>query len=147
MRRYAILIPVLMLGAIILLAIVPMAIASDMTAKDLVAEAKKEISEVSVAEAKAMLDKGGVSFLDVREPDEFKTGHVLGAVNLPRGLLEFKIDKAVPDKNTKIIVYCKTGGRGALTAYTLGRMGYKNAVNMNGGWDAWKLEGYPSEQD
>ena len=121
------------------------AASKEMTANDLVAEAKKNVCEVSVSEAKEMLDKGGYLFLDCREPKEFKMGHVPGAVNIPRGLLEFKIDKKVPDKKAPIVVYCKVGGRGCLSACTLCRMGYKNVSNMAGGWLAWEKAGYPVE--
>jgi rhodanese-related sulfurtransferase len=123
----------------------PIAVAKDMTAKELVAEAKKNICEVSVSEAKALLDKGGYIFLDCRTSKEFKMGHVPGAMNIPRGLLEFKISKKIPDKNAKIAMYCKSGGRGCLATCTLCRMGYKNVKNMGGGWKAWEKAGYPIE--
>ena len=123
----------------------PIAVAKDMTAAELVTEAKKSICEVSISEAKALLDKGGYIFLDCREPKEFKMGHVPGAMNIPRGLLEFKIAKKVPDKNTKILMYCKKGGRGCLASCTLCQMGYKNVKNINGGWMAWEKAGYPVE--
>jgi rhodanese-related sulfurtransferase len=123
----------------------PMALAKDMTAQDLVGEAKKNICEVSVSEAKALLDKGGYIFLDCREPKEFKMGHVPGAMNIPRGLLEFKIGKKVSDKNANIVMYCKKGGRGCLATCTLCRMGYKNVKNMAGGWKAWEKAEYPVE--
>jgi rhodanese-related sulfurtransferase len=119
--------------------------AKPMTASDLVKEAKKNVCEISVSEAKALLDKGGWVFLDCREPKEFKMGHVPGAINIPRGVLEFKIDKKVPDKKANIVVYCKVGGRGCLSACTLCRMGYKNVKNMGGGWMAWEKAGYPVE--
>lgn len=123
----------------------PQAIAKDMTAKELVTEAKKSICEVSVSEAKDLLDKSGYIFLDCREPKEFKMGHIPGAMNIPRGLLEFKIAKKIPDKNAKIVMYCKKGGRGCLATCTLCKMGYKNAKNMDGGWKAWEKAGYPIE--
>ncbi|MBC8199271.1 MAG: hypothetical protein H8E80_04400 [Desulfobacteraceae bacterium] len=113
-----------------------------MTAKDLVTEAKQNIVEVSVSDAKALLDKGGYIFLDVRTSKEFKMGHIPGAMHLARGLLEFKIAKKVPDKHANIIVYCKSGGRGSLATSTLGQMGY-NVKNMAGGWKAWIKAGYP----
>ncbi|MBW1784463.1 MAG: rhodanese-like domain-containing protein [Deltaproteobacteria bacterium] len=119
--------------------------AKDMTAKDMVSAAQKSICQVSVSEAKALLDKGGYVFLDCREPKEFKMGHIPGAVNIPRGLLEFKISKKIPDKNANIIMYCKKGGRGCLATCTLCQMGYKNAKNMSGGWMAWEKAGYPIE--
>lgn len=122
-----------------------LALAQDMTAKDLVAEAKKNITMISVEEAKALFDKGGVTFLDCREPKEYKSGHVPGAINIPRGLLEFQIDKKIPDKNTQVIMYCKSGGRASLACCSIQRMGYKNVKNIDGGWKAWAKAGYPVE--
>jgi len=121
------------------------AIAKDLTAKDFVDVAKKSIHEISVSEAKVLLDKGGHIFLDCREPKEFKMGHVPGAINIPRGLIEFKVGKKIPDKNARIIIYCKKGGRGCLACCTLCKMGYHSAVNMAGGWVAWEKAGYPVE--
>jgi rhodanese-related sulfurtransferase len=123
----------------------PAIMAADMTAKDMVAEAKKEICEISVSEAKECLDKGGYIFLDCRTDKEYKMGHVPGAVNIPRGLLEFKVDKKIPNKTAQIVMYCKKGGRGCLATCTLCRMGYKNVKNMDGGWLAWEKAGYPVE--
>jgi len=122
-----------------------LALAKDMTAKDLVAEAKKNIASISVSDAKALFDKGGVTFLDCRDQKEFKSGHIPGAVNISRGLLEFKIGKKISDKNAQIIMYCKSGGRGSLASCSIGRMGYKNVKNMDGGWKAWAKAGYPVE--
>ncbi len=123
----------------------PTAIAKDLTAKELVTEAKKSICEVSVSDAKALFDKGGYIFLDCRTSKEFKMGHIPGAMNISRGLLEFKIAKKVPDKNANIVIYCVVGGRGSLATYTLGQMGYKNVKNLDGGWKAWEKAGYPIE--
>ena len=125
--------------------IAPMAIAKDMTADDLVTEAKESICEVSVSDAKALLDKGENVFLDCREPKEFKMGHVPGAINIPRGLLEFKISKKIPDKNSNVVMYCKKGGRGCLATCCLCRMGYRNVKNLAGGWMGWEKAGYPIE--
>jgi len=113
---------------------------SNLTAQDLVAEARNHIVEISVADARVMLENKEATFLDVREPDEYNLGHIPEAVNLPRGLLEFKINEMIPDKSAKIIVYCKSGMRSALADYTLFRMGYKNVLNLKGGWEAWNLE-------
>jgi rhodanese-related sulfurtransferase len=134
----------LSLFAILLLA--PSQLSSkEMTAKDLVAEASASVKTVSLAEAKESLGKGGVVFLDVREDKEFKSGHIPGAMHLSRGMVEFQIDKKIPDKNIKIFIYCKTGGRASLAAANLIKMGYKNIVNIEGGWDAWMKAGYPVE--
>ena len=121
-------------------------LAEDLTPSDLVAAAKAEISSITVAEAKALFDKGEYLFIDVREPDEFKMGHIPGAVNIPRGLVEFRIGAQVQEnKNAKIVVSCKTGGRSALATQTLKKLGYKNLLNMDGGWTAWEEAGYPVE--
>jgi len=117
----------------------------EMTAKDLVQEAKKNICEITVAEAKEILDQGGYVFIDCREPKEYKMGHVPGAMNIPRGLLEFKIEKKVPNKQENVVLYCKSGGRGCLATCSLCRMGYKNVKNVDGGWLAWEKAGYPIE--
>jgi rhodanese-related sulfurtransferase len=116
---------------------------TDMSAEEMVQDARKNICEITVAEAKEILDKGDHLFIDCREPKEYKMGHIPGAMNIPRGLLEFKIEKMVPDKNGHIVIYCKSGGRGCLAACTLCRMGYKNVKNMDGGWKAWEKAGYP----
>ena len=120
-------------------------IARDMTAKDIVAEAKKSVTAITVSQAKSLHGQSGVIFLDCREPKEYKAGHVPGAINIPRGLLEFKIGKKIPNKNQKIVFYCKKGGRGFLSAHNIKRMGYKKVSNMKGGWKAWTKKGYPVE--
>lgn len=122
-----------------------LALAEDMTAKDLVAEAQKNITMISASEAKALLDKGGVVFLDCREPKEYKSGHIPGAINIPRGLLEFKIGSKISDKNSLVVMYCKSGGRASLSCCSIQRMGYGNVKNLDGGWKAWTKAGYPVE--
>ncbi len=117
-----------------------------LTTHQLVAMAKAVVPEVTVQQAKANIDKGVYKvILDVREPKEYRAGHVPGAINIPRGLLEFKVAAKIPDKSTPILVYCKTGGRGALAGQTLMKLGYKNVANMDGGWKAWEKAGYPVE--
>ena len=116
-----------------------------MTTKDLVAEANEHVTNVPVSVAKELLDEGGYIFLDVRTAKEFKMGHIPGAVHIERGLLEFRINNQVADKNAQIVVYCKVGGRGCLAAHTLVRMGYKNVINIEGGWVPWEKAGYPVE--
>ena len=119
---------------------------ADMTAKDFVKEAKKTVKESSVADAKAAIDSGkAVILLDCRTAKEFKSGHLPKAINIPRGLLEFKVAKKIPNRAAYIICYCKSGGRSCLSTCSLGKMGYKNAVSMAGGWKAWLRAGYPVE--
>lgn len=112
------------------------------TAQDLVAEAKKEINEVALADAGHAI-QGAALLLDVREPAEYQQGHLAGAINIPRGLLEFKMGSA-PEfeaRDQAIVLYCKTSGRAALAAASLKQMGYVNVTSIAGGYDAWAAAG------
>lgn len=112
-----------------------------LTAMDLVALAKQSIREIDVETAKNSLEKNLV--LDVREPAEFAAGHLPGAVNIPRGVLEFKISNhpEFQNKDAEIIVYCQTGGRSALATEALLKLGYSHAVSMAGGFNQWQASG------
>lgn len=122
------------------------AVAGDKTAADLVNEAKEKVCEISVAEAKEKIDSGAPLFiLDVREPDEFGKGHIPKAMNIPRGLLEFKVASKIPNKDAHILAYCKSGGRSCLACSTLQELGYTNVESVAGGWQAWLKAGYPVE--
>ncbi len=119
---------------------------ADMTSGDFVKEAKKTVKEISVADAKADIDSGKVAvILDCRTVKEFKAGHLPKAVNITRGLLEFKVAKKIPNKASYVICYCKSGGRSCLGTCTLEEMGYTNVKSMDGGWKAWVKAGYPIE--
>lgn len=112
------------------------------TAQDLVAEAKKQINEISVSEAGPAIQQAQL-LLDVREPAEYQQGHLPSAINIPRGLLEFKIGSA-PEfeaRDQAIVLYCKTSGRAALAAASLQQMGYVNITSIAGGYDAWVAAG------
>jgi rhodanese-related sulfurtransferase len=114
------------------------------TSDQLVKEAKASIREVSADELKKMMDeKEKIVILDVRDKEEFETGYIPGAINLSRGMLEFRITMLIPDRNARVIVYCGVDLRGPLATRTLNEMGYKNAVNLIGGLKAWKAAGYP----
>jgi rhodanese-related sulfurtransferase len=112
-----------------------------LTAMDLVAQAKQHIVEIDIDDAKNSL--GASLILDVREPMEYAAGHLPGAFNIPRGVLEFKIGSH-PDfqdrQDAHIIVYCQSGGRSALATEALNKMGFNNTVSMAGGFKAW-IEG------
>jgi rhodanese-related sulfurtransferase len=114
-----------------------------MTADDFISECGDNIKEISVDQGKKLLEEGNGLFLDCRTEKEYKRGSVPNSINIQRGLLEFKIEKQAPEKDTRIIIYCKSGKRSALSACTLTRMGYTNILSMNGGWDAWVEAGYP----
>jgi len=133
----------LLIAVAILLSCTAISFARDMSAKQLVAEAGKNLPVVTANQAKAKVGKKGIIFLDVREPKEFKRGHVPGAVNIPRGLLEFKIGKKISSKKSNIIIYCKSGGRSTLAGHAIGRMGYNKVKNLTGGWKAWTKAGGP----
>jgi rhodanese-related sulfurtransferase len=112
--------------------------------KDWVAKAKAEIKKVTPADVKAAIDKQEKAvILDVRDPDEYKAGHLPGAVHVSRGKLEFTIWDKVPDKDAKIYVYCLTAARSALATKTLNDLGYKNAVLMDAHFEEWVKAGYP----
>lgn len=116
------------------------------TAMDLVAAAKQQIREVSPEEASALVGKARV--LDVREPAEYAAGKLPGAVNIPRGVLEFQIGSHpafVSAQNEEILVYCLSGGRSALAVETLQKLGYTQAVSLAGGFKAWSEAGRPVE--
>lgn len=113
---------------------------------ELVVEAKAQIKEVSTADAQGLLGRRAV--LDVREPDEFAAGHLPGAINIPRGMLEFKIGMvpALAAPTTAMLVYCRTSGRAALSAVQLQRLGYVDVISMAGGFEAWNNEGRSTEK-
>lgn len=117
--------------------------------QDIMAEARKEIPEASPQQVNELLKNNGKSpvLLDVRESDEWRQGHLEGAIPLPRGFLEIKVETAIPDKNTPIIAYCAGGVRSLLAAKVMREMGYQNVTSMAGGYGAWKNGGFKWVQD
>ncbi|MCK7548880.1 rhodanese-like domain-containing protein [Marinobacter koreensis] len=108
------------------------------SAHDLVEDARKEIQEVSLEKADEAIRQADL-LLDVRDPDEYRSAHIPGAVNISRGMLEFKFsnDPSLENRDMKIVLYCKTSGRAALSAQSLKAMGYRNVQSIEGGFDAW----------
>ncbi len=114
---------------------------------DIVSKAKAAIKTVPAAQVKAVAEKKDKAILlDVRDPGEFAAGHFPGAINVSRGLLEWRIWTAVPDQNAKVIVYCKTGGRAALATKTLSDLGYKGAVLSEIHYEDWVKAGNQVER-
>lgn len=111
----------------------------------LVAEAKKNIREISPAEAQAQVERGAAILIDVREAESFREEHASGAKHLSRGLLELEIEDEIPDRTQLIICYCGGGSRSALATESLQKMGYTNVRSMAGGLRAWKEAGLPTE--
>jgi rhodanese-related sulfurtransferase len=110
----------------------------------LVADAKKNITEISPPDAAAKSKSGEAKIVDVREQDEWEEEHIPEATHLSRGMIEIEIEEKVPDPNAVIIVHCGGGGRSALAAESLQKMGYKNVRSMAGGLKAWKAAGLPT---
>jgi len=112
------------------------------TFKDLIRQVKSAVREVSVDEAQA-LARQGAAVVDVREADEWEKGHLPGAVHVPRGFLELRIEEKVPERDRPVVLYCAGGTRSALAARSLAEMGYGNVVSLTGGFGRWKEAGAP----
>lgn len=116
--------------------------------EELCDDARRRITEVTVDDVLAAQKQGGeFHFVDVREDDEWRAGHAVGAVHLGRGVIERDIVARVPDKNALLILYCGGGFRSALAADSLRKMGYTRAQSMIGGWREWTQRGLPITKD
>jgi molybdopterin/thiamine biosynthesis adenylyltransferase/rhodanese-related sulfurtransferase len=123
--------------------------------QELIKEARSRIEEIDPSEVKQALDLAGANgsadeapvILDVREQHEFEMGHLPGAVHVPRGHLETRIEAAVPDRSRRVIAYCSTQNRSALAADTMSeQLGYDDVAVMTGGFTLWRDRGYPFDQ-
>lgn len=113
----------------------------------LVNEARQRVHTTDVEGYRKMLEEGEPHLLvDIREESEWAAGHAAGAVHLGKGVIERDIEKKVPDKNAKLVLYCGGGFRSALAADSLQRMGYANVVSLDGGWRGWQAAGLPVEK-
>ena len=111
--------------------------------RDLLAQAKTQITEIDTNEAASRITAGGVVVLDVREPDEYEQGALPDALHIPRGHLEAQIEGRIVEKTAPVLVYCAGGVRSAFAAKTLQELGYTNVVSVAGGFGKWKDEGSP----
>jgi sulfur-carrier protein adenylyltransferase/sulfurtransferase len=111
--------------------------------RELLQRARDEIDEVSASEAAGIAD--GHVFLDVRERDEWDEGHIPGALHIPRGSLESRVESALPDRERPIVVYCQAGNRSVFATKTLEELGYENVASLRGGFTDWKRNGYPTQ--
>ncbi len=146
---------VAMLGFAVVFATAGIAISADAPApaamnpkvKAMVDSARAAVTKVSIETLKTAIDsKEKAVILDVRDQPEFALGHLPGAINISRGTLEFNVFSKIPDENTKIYVYCRSGARAALATKTLNDLGYKNAVLVDGSYADWIKAGYPVER-
>ena len=113
------------------------------TYRELLQQVRSEISEVDASQARELIDSCGPLVLDVREQNEWDEGHVPGAVHVPRGHLESRVERAAPDHSRPVLVYCSVGNRSAFAAKTLSELGYEDVVSLSGGFTDWKRNGFP----
>ena len=114
----------------------------------LVDDAKRNIRETTVSAVAERLKRGDkFHFVDTREDDEWRAGHVRGAIHLGKGVIERDIEKKIPNLDDEIILYCGGGFRSALAAEALQKMGYTNVVSMDGGIREWRAQGLPEDKE
>jgi len=114
---------------------------------NLVNDAKSRVKEIDIEGYKKIVESGEPHVLvDTREESEFVAGHVKGAVHLSKGIIERDVETKVPDRNAKLVLYCGGGFRSALVADNLQKMGYTDAISLDGGWRALKDSGLPLEK-
>jgi sulfur-carrier protein adenylyltransferase/sulfurtransferase len=117
------------------------------SARDHLAKVKEQIREETAQEAALRLSaETRPALVDVRERDEYEQGFIPGAVHIPRGNLESRIEGQVPDRATPVIIYCASGVRSAYAAKTLAELGYTDVVSLAGGFSGWKQNGYDWKQ-
>jgi rhodanese-related sulfurtransferase len=109
-------------------------------------DARANVKEISAEEVADRIAKGSsFTLVDVREESEFAKGRIKTARHMGRGIIERDIEKAIPDLDADIVLYCGGGYRSALSAESVQRMGYRNVKSMAGGWRGWTAKGLPTE--
>jgi len=127
--------------------------AESMGKMELIKQAQKDVGEVSAKKLKNLLDEDeDIIVLDVRESEQRAEGNIPSNdmnkeqfLSITRGNLEWKVNRLIQDKEVIIVTYCRKGGRGALAAQVLRKMGYENATTLKGGLKGWAKAGYPIE--
>lgn len=113
----------------------------------LVNDAKSRVKQIDIAEYQRMAERGEAgALIDTREESEWAAGHAVGATHLGKGIIERDIESKFPDKDTRLVLYCGGGFRSALVADALQKMGYTDAISLDGGWRAWVQAGLPVEK-
>jgi phage shock protein E len=113
----------------------------------LVAQAKRNVTEISAADAGKQAETGAAILIDVRAESDWREGHAQGATHFSRDIIELEIEEQVPDVKKPIICYCGGGSRSALVAESLQKMGYENVRSLAGGLRAWKEVGLPTAKE
>jgi molybdopterin/thiamine biosynthesis adenylyltransferase/rhodanese-related sulfurtransferase len=113
------------------------------TYRELLAQVKGEIDEVDAVRARELIESGDPVIVDVREQDEWDEGHIPGALHIPRGYLESRVESTAPDRSRPLVVYCAAGNRSAFAAKSLEELGYEDVVSLAGGFTDWKRNGFP----
>jgi len=113
------------------------------TYRELLQQVRAEIAEIDAAPARELVEGREALVVDVREQDEWDEGHIPGAIHIPRGNLESRIERAAPETTKPVLLYCSVGNRSAFAAKTLEEMGYEDVVSLAGGFTDWKRNGYP----
>jgi rhodanese-related sulfurtransferase len=113
----------------------------------LVNDAKSRVQQMNIDEYKALRESGAPHLLvDVREDSEWTAGHAQGSIHLGKGIIERDVETKVPERSTKMVLYCGGGFRSALAADNLQKMGYTDVISLDGGWRAWTTAGLPVEK-
>ena len=113
----------------------------------IVDDAKSRVKQMDIDKYRALRESGEQHLLvDVREESEWNAGHAAGSMHLGKGIIERDIESKVPDRATKLVLYCGGGYRSALAADNLQKMGYTDVISLDGGWRAWTTAGLPVEK-
>jgi rhodanese-related sulfurtransferase len=114
----------------------------------IVNDAKSRVRENTPEDVRRKQEAGKqFHLIDVREDNEWEKGRAKGAIHLGKGIIERDVEKAIPDHQSEIVLYCGGGYRSALAADALQKMGYENVISMDGGWKRWVELGYEIETD
>src|SRR5919204_2416656 len=123
-------------------------ITSMKTLRDMLAEARQVVPEEGPDElARQLKSDTPPVVIDVRDPDEYRDGHIEAATNISRGFLEFRVATVAADPQAPVVLYCQTGLRSVLAAKALQELGYKNVINLGGGYQKWVQSGRPVVRD
>lgn len=111
------------------------------TGRGLLRQAKVSTTGLDAQQVSEIIRNHEAVVVDVREGEEFRTGHLPQAIHLPRGFLEMQVDEKLPDRDAPLVLYCGGGNRSALAAKTMQDLGYTNVRHLLGGFSAWRDQG------